>query len=348
MGRNLLLIAPIFMDIYKDIQKELVRQGYHVDFIPEGKYAEDPDNIRGYKGIKKLLYVRPKKFAKWNSEKWLSLLNSESYNKNYDILFVIDGQSIPKCLFEELRRRNNKLISVNYLFDTCSGVYRFDKNFKEFTRVYSFDRTESDKFGLDFLPIYWIKTSLAVTPKYQIFAFGRYSDIRLRLFKILKRIADENNISAFIKLATDKEKNMLVVKLKWIIRKVMCKTSGHIPPKFYNDEMNTYASVSPMEFRNLIACSDVVVDTNAAHQDGLTARFMWALGAGKKIITTNVSVKKYDFYNPNQILVLDDLDYLDSKLILDFIKQKFIFGEEQKNRVLPYELSNWLKTLLYE
>ena len=25
MGRNLLLIAPIFMDIYKDIQKELVR-----------------------------------------------------------------------------------------------------------------------------------------------------------------------------------------------------------------------------------------------------------------------------------------------------------------------------------
>lgn len=40
------------MDIYKDIQKELVRQGYHVDFIPEGKYAEDPDNIRGYKGIK--------------------------------------------------------------------------------------------------------------------------------------------------------------------------------------------------------------------------------------------------------------------------------------------------------
>lgn len=112
--------------------------------------------------------------------------------------------------------------------------------------------------------------------------------------------------------------------------------------------MNTYASVSPMEFRNLIACSDVVVDTNAAHQDGLTARFMWALGAGKKIITTNVSVKKYDFYNPNQILVLDDLDYLDSKLILDFIKQKFIFGEEQKKRVLPYELSNWLKTLLYE
>lgn len=118
------------MDIYKDIQKELVRQGYHVDFIPEGKYAEDPDNIRGYKGIKKLLYVRPKKFAKWNSEKWLSLLNSESYNKNYDILFVIDGQSIPKCLFEELRRRNNKLISVNYLFDTCSGVYRFDKILK--------------------------------------------------------------------------------------------------------------------------------------------------------------------------------------------------------------------------
>lgn len=61
-----------------------------------------------------------------------------------------------------------------------------------------------------------------------------------------------------------------------------------------------------------------------------------------------MSVKKYDFYNPNQILVLDDLDYLDSKLILDFIKQKFIFGEEQKKRVLPYELSNWLKTLLYE
>lgn len=49
------------MDIYKDIQKELVRQGYHVDFIPEGKYAEDPDNIRGYKGIKKTIVCETKK-----------------------------------------------------------------------------------------------------------------------------------------------------------------------------------------------------------------------------------------------------------------------------------------------
>ena len=37
---------------------------------------------------------------------------------------------------------------------------------------------------------------------------------------------------------------------------------------------------------------------------------MWALGIGRKIITTNSSVVSYDFYDHNQIYIVDDVNKL--------------------------------------
>lgn len=347
MSKNILFIAPLFMNIFEDVKTELVAQGYNVDFIPEGHYLEDPDNVRGYKGIKKILYVNPKKFQRRNSSKWKVLLSETPFNKVYDVLFVIDGQSIPKNVFEILRFRNPKLLAINYLFDTVKGVYRFDKNFSEYNKVYTFDKGESQLYGIRHLPIYWVKTSDKPTVAYDIFAFGRYSDIRLKLFKQIQKISKENNFKSFIKLATDKEKNMSIVRVKWMIRKFLGKTKGHIAPSFYDDEMNTYEPISPQDFRSLILKSNVIVDTSAPHQDGLTARFMWALGYGKKIITTNQSIKQYGFYNKNQVYVVDDVDLIDDNEISKFLRNELICLEEkQKCLISRLELSNWINLLI--
>lgn len=348
MAKTVLLIAPLFMNIYKEVKAKIESFGYLVDFIPEKGSAIDPNNQRGYYGIKKLIYSNPEKFKRENDARWESLLNQVEYSKAYDILFVIDGQSISPLLFETLKQRNKNCYAVNYLFDTISGVYRFDMNFKYFDKVFTFDRTESNKYKIGFLPIYWINTPNQSSAEYEIFALGRFSPIRYKLFTALKSISDDKKLKSYIKLATDREKHPTIVKIKWILRVLAGKTNGHIPPSFYQTEMNTYDSITPDEFRSLIVKSDTTVDTNALHQDGLTARFMWALGIGRKIITTNSSVVSYDFYDHNQIYIVDDVNNIDVEELIVFMQKKYTMSDKQRQLVEPYELTNWIKLLLNE
>lgn len=63
--------------------------------------------------------------------------------------------------------------------------------------------------------------------------------------------------------------------------------------------------LTPAEFRSLIYNSRCVIDTYNTFQEGMTPRFMWALGAGCKIITTNKNCKEYSFYSPEYIYIVE-------------------------------------------
>ena len=74
----------------------------------------------------------------------------------------------------------------------------------------------------------------------------------------------------------------------------------------------------------------------------MTARFMWALGAEKKIITTNKTVVQNTFYSPEQIYVLSDSN-LDG--VMNFISKDFQMSSEKRNIVLHYRIDNWVDTM---
>ena len=332
------------MDLYKDIISEMQTQGYEVDFIPEGKYLQDPNNIRGYKGLKRILFVHPQKFDFFLQKKWENVLAEEKFSKVYDVLFVLDGQSIHPCVFEILKKRNPELYAVNYLFDTTSGVYRFDVNFKYFNRIFSFDNTDVQKFGLNFLPIYWAPQKKE-KKELDVFGLGRYSEERHKLFSELKSICEKNKLTYMLKLGTDKRDFSFMACLKWVICKLIGKTKGRISPQFKDSPLNTFENISPKEFRLLIARSEIVVDTSAPHQDGLTARFMWALGLRKKIITTNQSVEKYDFYSPEQIFIVKK-ELEQSESFFKFLDSSYEMPLSVQEKVNRYMLSNWLRFVL--
>ncbi|MWN91027.1 hypothetical protein GQ597_09965 [Gilliamella sp. Pra-s65] len=66
--------------------------------------------------------------------------------------------------------------------------------------------------------------------------------------------------------------------------------------------------------------SDIILEIGQIGQTGVTLRAIEAILFNKKLITTNKSIKKYDFYSPEQIFVLDDENY---KNIEVFLKSKF-------------------------
>jgi hypothetical protein len=66
-----------------------------------------------------------------------------------------------------------------------------------------------------------------------------------------------------------------------------------------------FEPLAKYEVQRLFSDSFAILDIQHPHQVGLTMRTFEAMGAGKKLITTNARVKNTDFYNPENILVVE-------------------------------------------
>jgi hypothetical protein len=82
--------------------------------------------------------------------------------------------------------------------------------------------------------------------------------------------------------------------------------------KFFDKSFKTidkkkirFESLNLAEILELYKKTKVILDIHHPNQKGLTMRTFEALGAGKKLITTNAEIKKYRFYNDKNILIID-------------------------------------------
>lgn len=331
--KTVLFIGPKYMDLYKDIIVGFQQIDYTVDFALEMSRMNDPLNVRREK-------FRPSFHSKKKKRQyWETILTQEQYSKKYDILFVLDGQGLHPFLFETLKKRNPQILCVNYLFDTIKGVYRFDEYFSYFDKVYTFDKGESEKFAINWLPIYWVPGEEAEI-EYDMFGFGAFSPNRYDVFKKMHLFSKSNHLNSFIKLNA-------IINREWFyaIRRLIRKPLGlklEITLKQYHSPIITQEILSPQSFRDYINKSKVVIDTHPEHQDGLTARFMWALGLKKKIITTNDSVVSYAFYNPTQIYVINRLAEIDTNELQNFLTSKVELTPCQLRIIDSYRIDLWL------
>ena len=84
-----------------------------------------------------------------------------------------------------------------------------------------------------------------------------------------------------------------------------------------------------------------VVDIEHPDQSGLTIRTIEAVFSGRKLITTNSDIVNYDFYDSNNILVIDRK--------YPVIPDGFLEGkatEMKPDLVDKYSIKGWLKELL--
>lgn len=326
------------MALYKDVIEEMERQNYVVDYIEEKSFKEDPHNKRG-NGRFGEWFVRPEVFERKIDQYWREILSKDKYSKKYDILFVLDGQSFRKVVFDILKQRNPALKSANYLFDS-TGIYKFDINFTYFDKVYTFDREDARRYHLRLLPIYYVEQSVDSGFHYDIFGMGAIQEDRYQVFKNIAGIAKREGLSYYLKLFV-----FFSIRSK-LLYQFRCKIYNMLGMKTISlnamqSEFATDETMSPSDFRQYIFSSDIIIDTCATHQKGLTARFMWALGLGKKIITNNAESMQYSFYDKNQILILGD-----GRSVEDFLKSPFVPSVDKQEIITTFRIDNWLRKIL--
>lgn len=336
-SKNALIVAPEYLNMYKDISTALADMSYDVYFAPDIHLRCDPYNKHiTWLKMPSALFIR--KLNKY----WNRLFSSDFANIVFDFVLVIDGLSVSPEFFSILKKRNTKVRIVNYLFDKIDGFYEVQRNFSCYDDVYSFDLDDSVKYKINLLPIYWLPCQPDDGPKYRLFGFGAYEDRRYKMFKNIKQLLRDTSGQDLIQLWHKKVNNKVIYDIE-------CKVKSFLGLKYvpYNDlktDLFTSQTIPTTEFRKIISRSEVILDSCNPSQSGLTARFMWALGLRKKIITSNSRVCEYPFYSTDLILLYDSS--ITKERLLEFIDRDINTFDERINLVDNYVVDKWLKLIL--
>lgn len=298
------------------IADELIQMGHEAFHIKLSDFRYNYNNL-GEKIINFLnKNILKKNIKKIKTEEFiLSVLENKG---KQDKIIVINPERISENCHLGIRKFTEKYIT--YLYDSLD---RYDNkkiiNKSIFDTVFTFDKKDALKHNLKFLPnyIHLKKEKSQKKPIYKVLSISSIDD---RYFKIESIIDyfDKNKISHH------------------------CIFFGKRKPrKLRSSVIFTKKKLSQIEIQEKIEDSEILLDVIRKNQTGLSFRFFDALALDKKIITTNNTIKDYDFYNPNNILVIDEKNINIPDYFLNSEYQKV--PESVYNK---YTLKNWIKTVI--
>lgn len=284
-SKKILLIAPHYFNYDNIIKAYLEKKGFIVDLINDRPYDS---NI--FKAIvrvnRSLIYFFL--FFYYKAE----IL--KKHNRNYQLIFVIQGEGLVPMLLKWLRKEYQSTPIINYLWDSLSNKPKLQDNFPFYDRIITFDLIDAKRLNLDFFPLFFAPQFNSIKKLksiYDLSFIGTLHDDRGVLILALKK--NMPHLNSFIYLYTPS---------KWIffIRRIFTKNFLKIKVSDLH-----FKQMPHNEVKNILLQSKIVLDLHNVNQSGLTMRTMEALALRKKIATTNPNIKNYDFYNSQNILILD-------------------------------------------
>lgn len=243
-----------------------------------------------------------------------------------DQILVINPENIEERVHQVIRKYTDR--NIAYLYDSMSRnpaqhILHF------FDTVFSFDDEDVKEHGFKKITNYnYLEYCPAEkqNPKLDLFYITSYDTQRLlRLNLLINQISDLNL----------KFKTIVAGKKSWKNKIVQIIDSKNINIINFRTKNIPQQSL-PKLYKN----TRVILDLQRDNQMGLSFRIFEAMALEKKFITDNQNIKNYDFYNLNNILVLNE-DF--SNIEKSFFENKY---EKLPDEIYyKYTLDNWVNTV---
>lgn len=242
---------------------------------------------------------------------------------DYALFFLANFYSIELLQFIKSKTTDGNMICYHW-----DGMKRFRgiiERLPLFDRFFVFDPQDLEEYD-NLLPTtnFYFDFDLQKLPiEYDFYYLGAHRDDRSELTIQFAKFAQQMNYSI----------NMNVV----------LPARREYVAKLYPDNVRLLRANESKDFAdNLLASrkAKVLLDFVISEHNGLSLRVFEALGHDKKLITTNKDIKKYDFYHPNNIFILED-NFDEIPMFLE--KPYQVLDQEIKQK---YSFGNWIKYVL--
>jgi hypothetical protein len=264
------------------------------------------------------------------------ILESSS-KKKFDYLFVNRGEIVPPFFLEDFKKIHPECMFIFYTWDSFTNHNHPIKILKYFDRKFTFDSDDAIKFELNFRPLFFLdkyrdlKELINLSPKYNLLFLGTAHSDRYKISSAINLWCQNNQLNTFFYY-------YMHSRLVYFFKKFFDKSFEEFDLKKLSFKSLSLDSI--LEFYKV---SDVILDINHPLQKGLTMRTIESVGAGKKLITTNTEIKKYCFFNPKNIYVIDRNN----------IKMDKVFFETKYEDIDPgiYEkmsIEGWINDIFFD
>jgi hypothetical protein len=321
-GKTVLFIAPKFFGYDTDIHAELVSRGAMVDVLLDRPF-NTPVMTALTRFARRLIIPSVDRL-------YLRQL-AEFGRTNYDLVFVVNGQTLSGKVLAHLKARHPQARFVLYMWDSIRNRRSALDNLRWFDRTFTFDRQDSLNHPMQLRPLFFSKG----------FETADSGGITYDISFIGTAHTDRANVVAAIDAslpASAKRFWYLYLQAPWVFhaRKL-------ISAKFRSarKEQFTFTPLGKAEVQRVLAGSRVILDIEHPQQIGLTMRTLETFGAGKKLATTNAEVRLYDFYRPANICVLDRNA---AQIPAAFLDAPYEHPSAQLYR--KYSLAGWMDEIL--
>lgn len=220
----------------------------------------------------------------------------KNLHHNFDYILVLRGEAFTERAVSILRHHFPGAIMIIYLWDilkttNLNDVIRF------FDKAFSFDIEDvRNNNCLSFRPTFFVPDYINIMkkghPQIDIFFVGTLHSNRYKLLSDIKTYLNRNQISYYFYY-------YVPGALMFLINRVFKKQYARL----YEVHLNPLSLTSALEF---VSNSKCILDLHYPGQKSLSMRAFEAIASNTKYITTNSEVKKYNFYSPNNVLVLNE------------------------------------------
>lgn len=300
------------------ISDYLIAKGHQVTVIDFNKFKYKYPNfwLRIYNFFLKTFFKKNLKNI-YYGKKIIAVL--ESKNEIQDLILTIKSDFIDPRSLLLLKKYSKK--SIAFLNDSILRYPETTRVLGCFDAVYSFEKEDCKKYNLQFKTNFIYNsisdTNVKTNYKNQLFNISSRDQRTKNIIKIAKNLFEQNiNYKIFI---FDEKFRIKSNKFVDVIRK----------------------PIPLHEVEKMVSESKTVLDIQRSNQNGLTFRVFESLGTQKKLITTNKDIKSYDFYNANNILIIDEKNPVFPKIFFETDYEQI-----PDNVLNKYKIENWVEEFI--
>jgi len=236
--------------------------------------------------------------------------------KLIDTSIYIKADFLSKETIEAVNKKSRQ--SVLIISDSINRYPKTKNILSLFDKVFSFEKKDCKKYNLRFKTnfIYKSTENAPENYKYKVFNISSF-DNRFPVIKKISKALYEMKIKSKIVIFTSKENTEPYLEF-------------------------SKKSLSIEENNQFLEESEIMLDVSRNGQEGLSFRVFESLGLKKKLITTNKDIINYDFYNPDNIFVIENADNI--KIPQAFFETSYV--DIPENILNKYLIQNWVDELI--
>lgn len=253
-------------------------------------------------------------FGDWNK-------NLNEYTK-----IIINDAMFNNNILKYISKKNAVASKYVYYTNAVRNSRIKPNNIPKDWRVYTFDISDSKEFDIEYSPEYYTEhqENIKYDLKYDVCYVGAdKTNVRLKNLLDIKEVLRKNKVQNFFH-----------------IFRVLKKYNK------YELQETTNMFLKYEDIQRIILESKCILELQMEGQSGCTLRTLESMFLNRKLITNNKDIVNYDFYNPNNIFVIENADDFKDRFndILKFMRSPYQkLPDMVKNN---YKFCKWLERFI--